>query len=114
MKKSAEREILRKLELTEEEVLKVVQFVERLRSGVKDGNGSLRPDSKMGKIREAFKLQDNWTLMELMALTAFDQANCMCAMSILQNPKRTPKERLLVTDYDKATRTYRLHTSIPA
>ena len=65
-------------------------------------------DSKMGRIRLAFQEKPSYTLDELMEISKFDKANLMCAMSIFKNPQRTKPENLLVTEYDKATKTYKL------
>jgi hypothetical protein len=76
----------------------------------KKGNGGfkLNPNSKMGKIRQAFAERSHWSLTELMKKSNFDRANCKCALSIFKNPNKTKAERMIITDYDRKTETYTL------
>jgi hypothetical protein len=64
--------------------------------------------SKFGIIREMFVEKKSWTLDEIVKRSGFDQQNVMTAMSILRNPTRTGADKMLTTDYDRATKTFTL------
>jgi hypothetical protein len=64
--------------------------------------------SKFGIIREMFTEKKSWTLDEIVKRSGFDQQNTMTAMSILRNPTRTSADKLVTTDYDRATKVFTL------
>jgi len=62
--------------------------------------------TKTSKIRELFATKKSATLQEIMDYCGHDRHNTQSMMAILKNPKRT--KDLLVTEYDRETKTYTL------
>ncbi len=61
----------------------------------KQGNG------KFDRLRQALKSgKKEFTPEELMKASDFDSVNLRVALSILRNPNRTPKERMIHTHFD--------------
>ncbi len=53
-----------------------------------------------------FKEKDSWSMDEIVERSGFDERNVKTCLSILRDPKRS--KELLVTNYDRETKTYTL------
>ena len=62
--------------------------------------------SKFQKVRKMFGEKNSWTVDEIVKRSGFDERNARTCISILKNPERT--KNLLMTEYDRETRTYTL------
>lgn len=65
-------------------------------------------DTKANRIRKAFEEKPSYTAVELCEISGFDDRNLRTYLAILKNPKRMKTERMLVTVYNKETKTFSL------
>lgn len=60
-----------------------------------------KKEGKFFHLRQALGSGKEWTPESLMKASGFDAQNLRVALSILRNPRRTPKDRMIDTEFDK-------------
>jgi hypothetical protein len=82
-------------------------YEEWAKKPARKGKGGKRGGpSRYQLIRDAFAKRKKFTRDELKKLTGWDDRNVHTAMSILKNEERMGPDNVLVTDYDRANKTY--------
>jgi hypothetical protein len=72
----------------------------------KKEEGEEKRESKVQKLKDAFKKRKTYTEEELIELTGYDAKNLHVAIAFLKNPKRTRVEDLITLEFNKEKRTY--------